>query len=268
MTVVALVCVAGPPSSTVSVGAGSVGAGSGGAEPAWADLDGQPLLWHAVRRLREAGVARVALVVHERHAERARAAAADPELGGTVTVTVADGRLSGAREALALTVDSVRAAGPDVSVVLVHDPTRAFAPVAMIRRVIDGVLAGAGVVVPVLPVVDTIRAVGTDGQASALVDRDALRIVQSPQAFSPEVLRRVYEHADSHPYRDGAVGDEATPDEAALATATGQPLTTVPGHADAARVLTSAELDNARRGLGYVASVTIADHRAPEKSRG
>lgn len=249
MMVVALIAVLGSPLSLAS-GASSSPADPAWVDPAWADLGGRPLVWHAVRRLREAGVDRVALVVDAGQAERARSVAADPDFGDTVTVTVAAARLPGMRGAL------TQSAASSAAVVLVHDPTRAFAPVAMIRRVIDAARAGAVAVVPVLPVVDTIRSVGVDGRASALVDRDALRIVQSPQAFIGAVLHAAYERAD-------------TPqDEAALLVAAGHPLTTVAGHADAARVLTAAELDTARRSLGPVPSGSPSPSRTAEQTRG
>src|SRR5690606_20284537 len=78
--------------------------------------------------------------------------------------------------------DSVRAglaAVPgDAEVVLVHDAARPLASTELFERVRDAVLGGAGAVVPVVPVVDTIRHV--DG---GVVDRDQLRAVQTPQGF-------------------------------------------------------------------------------------
>ena len=79
----------------------------------------------------------------------------------------------------------------DAEVVLVHDAARPLASHALFRSVTDAVLAGADVVVPVVPVVDSV----TDPHGVA-VDREALRVVQTPQGFEPSALRRV--HA-SHP---------------------------------------------------------------------
>ena len=73
---------------------------------------------------------------------------------------------------------------------LVHDAARPFATPAMIRAVVDAVRGGAAAVIPVLPVVDTIRRVDADGRPAGVVDRDQLRIVQTPQGFRPDVLRR------------------------------------------------------------------------------
>ena len=92
----------------------------------------------------------------------------------------------------------------DAEVVLVHDAARPLASHALFRSVTDAVLAGADVVVPVVPVVDSV----TDPHGVA-VDREALRAVQTPQGFEPSALRRV--HA-SHP--------DAT-DDASLVVAAG-----------------------------------------------
>ena len=89
----------------------------------------------------------------------------------------------------------------DAQVILIHDAARPLAGLDVYERVIAAVRDGAAAVVPVVPVVDTIRA--TDG---ALVDRDTLRAVQTPQGFAAAALR------DAH-----AAGGEATDDAALLA---------------------------------------------------
>lgn len=227
MTVVALLVASGTPQpDTPSDAAGQLRTAR--RSPGWLDIDGRPLIWHAVRRLLDAGVDRVVISADRADQERATEVAQDRSFAGAVTAIVAaDGSLPTA------VTDTLTGSAPHV--VLVHDPARAFAPVAMIQRVLEAVRGGAEVVVPVLPVVDTIRAVGGDGRASALVDRDALRIVQTPQGFAPAVL-------------PAGVGGNADP--AAAAVAAGAALTTVPGHADASRVLTAGDVDQARRALG------------------
>lgn len=75
----------------------------------------------------------------------------------------------------------------DADVVLVHDGARPVASHALFRSVVDAVLSGADVAVPVVPVVDTV----TDTRGE-LVDREALRAVQTPQGFDASALRRVH----------------------------------------------------------------------------
>lgn len=87
--------------------------------------------------------------------------------------------------------DSVRAglaAVPaEAAVVLVHDGARPLADHALFRSVVDAVLAGADVAVPVVPVVDTVC-----DEHGAAVDRDGLRAVQTPQGFTARALRAVH----------------------------------------------------------------------------
>ena len=95
---------------------------------------------------------------------------------------------------------------PDASVVLVHDGARPLASHGIFRSVVDAVLAGADVAVPVIEMVDTI----CDTRGDPL-DRDELRAVQTPQGFAAEALRRVH-----------ATRPEATDDASLVAGAGGR----------------------------------------------
>jgi len=101
---------------------------------------------------------------------------------------------------------------PEATVVLVHDAARPLASGALFRRVIDAVRTGAVAVVPAVPVVDTVRAVG-----GGVVDREALRAVQTPQGFDAATLRAVH-----------AQGVEAT-DDAGSVEAAGATVVLVDG---------------------------------------
>jgi 2-C-methyl-D-erythritol 4-phosphate cytidylyltransferase len=87
------------------------------------------------------------------------------------------------------------------------------------------VRAGHRAVVPVLPVVDTIKRVDPQGIVTATVDRTALRAVQTPQGFRRETL------AAAH----AAATDEHT-DDAGLAERLGVPVATVPGDPAAMKI--------------------------------
>jgi 2-C-methyl-D-erythritol 4-phosphate cytidylyltransferase/2-C-methyl-D-erythritol 2,4-cyclodiphosphate synthase len=69
------------------------------------------------------------------------------------------------------------------SVVLVHDAARPFASPALIARAIDAARA-TGAAIPALRITDTVKSVSADGRIVGTADRDALRIVQTPQAFA------------------------------------------------------------------------------------
>ena len=198
-----------------AAGAG-VRLGPGGPK-ALRELAGEPLLVHAVRRLCAApSVAQVVV-------------AAPADSVGVVSALLArvapvDVVAGGASRQLSVAA-ALAAADPALGIVLVHDAARALAPPALIERVAAAVRAGHRAVIPVLPVVDTIKQVDDAGRVVGTVDRAVLRAVQTPQGFRREVL--VAAHA--------AAVDEHT-DDAGLAEKLGVPVHTVPGDEAALKI--------------------------------
>lgn len=89
--------------------------------------------------------------------------------------------------------DSVRAGVAEVpldaSLVLVHDAARPLLPDEVIERVLLGVGSGWEGAVPALAVPDTVKRVEGE-RVVETVPRSELRLVQTPQAFLADVLRR------------------------------------------------------------------------------
>ncbi len=71
----------------------------------------------------------------------------------------------------------------DRACVLVHDAARPLVPASLTAAVVDAVRAGHPVVVPVLPLSDTVKVVDGDGLLRSTPDRAGLRVVQTPQGF-------------------------------------------------------------------------------------
>jgi 2-C-methyl-D-erythritol 4-phosphate cytidylyltransferase/2-C-methyl-D-erythritol 2,4-cyclodiphosphate synthase len=224
---------------------------------AFVTVGGTTLLQHALAALAEAGVDRIVVAVAADRVDSTRellagavTMPADP--ARSVPVTVVEGgadRVESVAAALRAAYpdgdDSADSAGgaADPDVLLVHDAARAFQPPAVIRAVIEAVRSGSGAVVPVLPVADTMRRAADGAERSAgVVDRDGLRIVQTPQGFSAAVLRRAHDRA-------AATGQGGT-DDAALAEAAGEPVTFVAGDRAGFKVTTPADLADARRLVG------------------
>jgi 2-C-methyl-D-erythritol 4-phosphate cytidylyltransferase len=195
----------------------------GGVPKALVLVRGEALLVHAVRGLLSAGcVERVVVAAPASDVDTAVRILAD---AGVDAAVVAGGpnRTQSVRLALC-------SAG-DATVVLVHDAARAFTPAEVIRAVVDAVRGGAPAVIPVLPVADTVRRVDAAGVVVDTPDRSALRIVQTPQGFSADVLRRAY---DTFP--------DAATDDAGLVERLGIPISTVPGHPNAMKITTRFDL--------------------------
>jgi 2-C-methyl-D-erythritol 4-phosphate cytidylyltransferase len=130
--------------------------------------------------------------------------------------------------------DSVRlglAAAGECTHVLVHDAARALTPPSLIADVVRKLLRGSPAVVPVLPVVDTIKTLGDDGHISHTPDRARLRAVQTPQGFEVGVLRRAYE-----------VFSHSATDDAGLVEQLGVPVHVVDGHPSAFKITTPLDL--------------------------
>lgn len=216
--------VAGPPDVAAVVVAAGRGERLGAGGPkALRLVGGVPMLVLAVRGLATARCVRhVVVAAPEDSVERTRTLLVDQH-GTAILQVVAGGadRPASVRAALDLVP-------PELDVVLVHDAARPLAPGTLADAVATAVGRGAAAVVPVLPVVDTVKRVEGD-RVVATLDRNALRAVQTPQAFRREVLERAH--------REHRVGGEVeVTDDAGLVERLGIEVEVVPGHEDAFKV--------------------------------
>ena len=83
--------------------------------------------------------------------------------------------------------------------VLIQDAARPLVSAELISAVLAALADGAEAVVPVLPVLDTIRQVDDGGQLLGTVDRGRLRRVQTPQGFQLTVLRAAHAAGSAEP---------------------------------------------------------------------
>ena len=180
-------------------------------------LAGEPLLVHAVRRIAAAPSVRLIVVA----APAAEVDAVRELLAPVAPVTV----VAGGAERQHSVAAALAAVPVDVDVVLVHDAARALTPPELVEAVAAAVRGGRPAVIPVLPVVDTIKEVGPDSTGPSAdevvlgtVDRSVLRSVQTPQGFRHDVL------AAAH-----AAGLAAHTDDAGMVEKAGIPVTCVPG---------------------------------------
>jgi 2-C-methyl-D-erythritol 4-phosphate cytidylyltransferase len=183
-----------------AAGAG-VRLGSGGPK-ALRLLDGEPLLVHAVRRVAAAPSVRLIVVA----APATEVEAVRELLAPVAPVTV----VAGGAERQQSVAAALAAVPPDLPIVLVHDAARALTPPRLFEEVAAAVRGGLPAVIPVLPIVDTIKEVGPARRPDAgpevgrevgsaggrapgevvlgTVDRSVLRSVQTPQGFRRDVL--------------------------------------------------------------------------------
>lgn len=194
----------------IIVVAGGKGLRMGGALPKqFMPVAGQPVLMRTLLRCHEAVPdARLILALPKDHQEYWKGLCAEYDF--RLTHRIADGgetRFHSVRNAL----DAVCEAE---GVVAVHDGVRPFVSAEVVRRVMQTAWE-RGSAVPVVPVVETLRRLHDSG-GSHTVDRDAYRLVQTPQAFRIDVLKVAYSQAYQAAFTDDASVVEALGNEITL----------------------------------------------------
>ncbi len=127
-------------------------------------------------------------------------------------------------------LDHIAAAGGGAAdIVGVHDGVRPLVAADVIRRCYAKA-ARCGAVVPVVPVVETLRCVAP--RASHTVERSRYRLVQTPQTFRLDVLARAY----AQPWR------EAFTDDASVVEAMGHAVTLIDGNRENIKLTTPSDL--------------------------
>lgn len=114
-------------------------------------------------------------------------------------------------------------------VVGVHDGVRPFPSVEVIGRCYE-TAREKGTAIPVIPVVETVRHI--KGEESETVPRDTYRLVQTPQSFDIQLLKRAYrqEHTDMFT------------DDASVVESMGEKITLVEGNRENIKITTPFDL--------------------------
>lgn len=195
------------------------------------DLCGVPMLRRSILALQACpGISAVRAVIGAGHEDTYSAAVAGldlpPPIAGGVT----------RQDSVRLGLEALADAPPDL--VLVHDAARPLVSQALVARVIAA-LGHATAVLPVVPVVDTLKRLAADGSVLAEVPRDALARAQTPQGFRFGPL------LDAH-RRHAAV---ACTDDAGVVALDGIAVMTVLGEEENFKVTTETDLARAEAHL-------------------
>lgn len=87
--------------------------------------------------------------------------------------------------------------------VLIHDAARALLPAAVVTRVLEA-LKKEEAVTPVVPAGDTTVRVDGKGKVMAVLDREKLRRVQTPQGFKQDIICLAHEMARAEGFPDAS----------------------------------------------------------------
>lgn len=170
-------------------------------------LEQQPILARSINRIHEAlPKAEIVVVLPAEHVELWRNMAARFDVARHKIAIGGKERFHSVKSGLAALSEGVRT-------IAVHDAVR---PLASKKLIIRLVLATEkhDAVIPVVAPADSYRSV--EGDDSKIIDRSALRMVQTPQLFRAEALRKAYEQEYSESFTDDASVVEAAGYKVAL----------------------------------------------------
>ena len=184
-------------------------------------IGGKPVLMRTLERFREyAADLQIILVLPEAQQDYWRQLCEQYDF--KVTYLLANGgqtRFHSVQNGLALVPDDAE------GVVGVHDGVRPFPSIEVIRNCYETART-AKAVIPVIPVVETVRHLESEG--SVTVPRGEYRLVQTPQTFDIQLLKA----ANRQPYNDGFT------DDASVVESYGHHITLVEGNRENIKITT------------------------------
>ena len=208
----------------VIIVAGGSGRRMGGALPKqFMMLDNEPILARSINRMHEAlPAAEIVVVLPEEHVELWKNIAA--------RFDVARHKIAlGGKERFHSVKNGLAALSDEVAIVGIHDAVR---PLASKKLIIKLFLEAENntAVIPVVAPIDSYRIVESDN--SRIIDRSALRMVQTPQVFQAEALRKAYEQPFSSTFTD----------DASVMEAAGHKVTLVEGERENIKITTPSDM--------------------------
>ena len=193
-------------------------------------VNGLPILMLTIKRFREYdGSLRIILVLPKEQHEYWNELCKNYHF--TDAYAVVEGgetRFHSVRNGLAAIPDDAE------GVVGIHDGVRPFPSVEVIRACYETART-AKAVIPVVPVVETVRHIVAGGKTET-VDRADYRLVQTPQTFDIQLLKQAY----AQPYRD------CFTDDASVVESAGHEVTLIEGNRENIKITTPFDLRIAR----------------------
>ena len=208
----------------VIIVAGGSGRRMGGALPKqFMILDNEPILARSINRIHEAlPAAEIVVVLPEEHVELWKNIAARFDVARHKIALGGKERFHSVKSGLAALSEGIRT-------IAIHDAVR---PLASKKLIIKLLLAAekSVAVIPAVAPIDSYRIV--EGDDSRIIDRSALRMVQTPQVFHAEALRAAYEQPFSSTFTD----------DASVMEAAGHKVTLVEGERENIKITTPSDM--------------------------
>ncbi len=189
---------------------------------AFVSYRGRPLVWHTLDRLSEVpGISRMVMALHAHDLPLWKQQEGFEEASANwKPLTVIAGGATRAHSVGEALAEALQLEESEGFLACIHDAARPHASVDLITATLaSAAKTGAGVAA--LPVTDTIKQVGADGQLTTLV-RDTLKAMQTPQVIRADWLKKAYELWKNS-------GEPAVTDDIQMIEPLGRPVAVVPG---------------------------------------
>ena len=208
----------------VVIVAGGSGRRMGGALPKqFMMLGNLPILGHTINRMRQAlPASQIVVVLPEDHIELWRNLSARFDIAKHEIT-------AGGAERFYSVKNGINALSPEIKTIAIHDGVRPLASKTLISKLILEAEKN-GAVIPAVAPADSYRIVDENG--SHIIDRSQLRMIQTPQVFSAEVLRAAYEQPFSATFTD----------DASVAEAAGHKITLIEGERQNIKITTPSDM--------------------------
>lgn len=199
------------------------------APKAFIEVGGKPVVFHAIDRLRHAAdIERFVAPVPPGHLEELRRKyASEAKMRSVIFVPGGESRTESVSKALEVV-------GEDADLILVHDAVRPFVDEEVVRKTIEAASTG-GAAIAAAPCSDTVKEADASLRVRGTLQRGRLWLVQTPQVFRADLLRRAYKEA----LREGV---DAT-DDSALVERLGVEVTIVPSTSGNFKITTPLDMD-------------------------
>ena len=187
-------------------------------------VDGKPILMHTIERFHnfDSTIQLVVVLPKDQHDYWNGLC---QQYGFDIPITIADG----GKERFHSVKNGLACAHPRCSLIGVHDGVRPYVAVDVIQRCYEAAAAN-GAAIPVVDVFETLRHITPDG--SHTVPRQDYKLVQTPQVFQADLLRRAYEQPFTPSFTD----------DASVVEALGHTITLVEGNRENIKITTKEDL--------------------------
>lgn len=185
-------------------------------------IQDKPVLYYSLKAFEDSFIDSVILVASEEDREYCQ-----KEIVGKYRFHKIDKIVSGGKERYHSVLNGIKAAG-ECDYIFIHDGARPFVTLDMLQRLYECVTE-CNACVAGMPVKDTIKIADENGYIEATPKRDLVWMIQTPQVFSYELIKKAYLLLEKDEYSLIEQGISITDDAMVVETLLGEKVKLVEG---------------------------------------